>query len=409
MLQDQLEDKQSGKRDERRDPKGGRPGGAAAAPLVLANALVVTAEAAFRGRVTVSEGEIAEVAEGGAVPSGALDCEGDLLLPGLVDLHTDHCERHAVPRPGVHWDPLQAVIAHDAQVAAAGITTVFDSLVVGLRDADQTRRDLLGRLMAAVEKGEALGLFRSQHRLHLRCEVTDPTLLDQIEPLMDHALLRLVSVMEHTVGQRQFPDAEKYREVLVKLFHVSADEVDERFRRDAEASRTFAPTYREAVCRLSQERGIPVAAHDDETLAHVEEAVRLGMAISEFPTTLEAAEAARAKGMVTIMGAPNVVKGGSQTGNLSALELAKAGLLDALASDYVPISLLAATFRLTQADVGFSLPQAVRSASLAPAEAAGLSDRGEIAPGKRADLLRVRIVDDHPLVRTVYTGGQRVA
>jgi len=378
-------------------------------PLRLANAQVVTADASFRGSVTAVDGVIVAVEEGGKVAAGAIDCAGELLLPGLIDLHTDHCERHAVPRPGVHWDPLQAAIAHDAQVAASGITTVFDSLVVGLRDADQTRRDLLGAIMAAVEKGEALGLFRSQHLLHLRCEVTDPTLLDQITPHMDHPLLQLVSVMEHTVGQRQFPDAEKYREILVKLFHVPEDKVEERFRRDAEASRTFAPTYRDAVCRLALERGIAVAAHDDETLEHVEEAARLGMTISEFPTTLLAAEAARARGMATVMGAPNVVKGGSQSGNLSALELARAGLLDVLASDYVPISMLAATLRLTEPDVGITLPEAVKISSLNAARAAGLDDRGEIATGKRADLIRVRMVDAHPVVRTVYTGGKRVA
>ena len=378
-------------------------------PLRLANAEVVTAEERFRGSVTVEDGVITALDKGGSVPTGALDCEGELLLPGLVDLHTDHCERHAMPRPGVLWDPLQAAIAHDAQVAAAGITTVFDSLVVGLRDADQTRRDLLGQIMRAVEKAEALGLFRSQHLLHLRCEVTDPTLLEQIEPHMDHPLLQLVSVMEHTVGQRQFPDPEKYREILVKLFHVPAEEVDERFRRDAEASRTFAPTYRAAVAKMAQERGIPVAAHDDETLEHVEEAARLGMTMSEFPTTLLAAEAAKDRGMTTIMGAPNVVKGGSQSGNLSAIDLVQTGLLDVLASDYVPVSLLAATLRLTQDDIGLTLPEAVKMASLNPARAAGLDDRGEIAVGKRADLIRVRLVDQHPVVRTVYSAGKRVA
>ncbi|MEO3431285.1 alpha-D-ribose 1-methylphosphonate 5-triphosphate diphosphatase [Pelagibius sp. CAU 1746] len=377
--------------------------------LRLANAEVVTADAVFRGRVTVEDGVITAVEDGGAVAGDALDCGGELLIPGLIDLHTDHCERHVVPRPGVHWDPLQAAIAHDAQVAAAGITTVFDSLVVGLRDADQTRRDLLGQIMAAVEKGEELGVFRSQHLLHLRCEVTDPTLLDQVAPQMDHPLLQLVSVMEHTVGQRQFPDPEKYREVLVKLFHVPEDQVDERFKQDAEASRTFAPTYREAVAKMALERGLPVAAHDDETLDHVEEAARLGMTLSEFPTTLVAAEAAKARGMITIMGAPNVVKGGSQSGNLSALDLARAGLLDVLASDYVPISLLAATLRLTGDDVGMSLPEAVKTASLNAAKAAGLDDRGAIAPGKRADLLRVRQVGGHPVIRTVYTAGRRVA
>ena len=382
---------------------------AAALPLRLANAQVVTADASFRGCVTVEDGVITAVEEGGAVPSDAIDCAGELLLPGMVDLHTDHCERHAVPRPGVHWHPLQAAIAHDAQVASAGITTVFDSLVVGLRDADQTRRDLLSEIMTAIEKGEALGLFRSQHLLHLRCEVTDPSLLDQIAPHMDNPLLQLVSVMEHTVGQRQFPDAEKYKEVLVKLFDVPEDKVAERFKRDAEASRTFAPTYREAVAKMAKERGIPVAAHDDETLEHVEEASRLGMTFSEFPTTVLAAEAARERGMTTIMGAPNVVRGGSQSGNVSALDLAKAGLLDVLASDYVPISMLAATLRLTEDDVGLSLPEAVKTATLNPAKAAGLSDRGEIAAGRRADLILVRLVDGHPLIHTVYTAGKRVA
>jgi alpha-D-ribose 1-methylphosphonate 5-triphosphate diphosphatase len=377
--------------------------------LRLANAEVVTPEARFRGAVTVEDGVIVAVEEGGRVPSGAIDCAGELLLPGLVDLHTDHCERHAVPRPGVHWDPLQAAIAHDAQIAAAGITTVFDSLVVGLRDADQTRRDLLGRMMAAVEQGEALGVFRAQHLLHLRCEVTDPTLLDQIGPHLDHPLLQLISVMEHTVGQRQFPDAEKYREILIKLFHVPEDKVDERFRRDAEASRTFAPTFREAVCRMAADRGIAVAAHDDETLEHVEEAARLGMTISEFPTTLLAAEAARARGMMTVMGAPNVVKGGSHSGNLSAIELARAGLLDVLASDYVPVSMLAAVLRLAEPDIGVPLPEAVKMASLNAARAAGLDDRGAIAPGQRADLIRVRMVAGQPVVRTVYAAGERVA
>ena len=186
-------------------------------PLRLANAEVVTAEARFRGSVTVENGVITAVEADGRVPEGAVDCQGELLLPGLVDLHTDHCERHAVPRPGVQWDPLQAAIADDAQVAAAGITTVFDSLVVGLRDADQTRRDLLGQIMRAVEKGEELGLFRAQHLLHLRCEVTDPTLLDQIAPHMEHPLLQLVSVMEPTGAPRQVPDPQKYREPPAKL------------------------------------------------------------------------------------------------------------------------------------------------------------------------------------------------
>jgi len=158
---------------------------------------------------------------------------------------------------------------------------------------------------------------------------------------------------------------------------------------------------------FAKDHGVALATHDDTTLAHVDEAHALGASMSEFPTTMEAARHARSLGLSTVAGAPNVVRGGSHSGNVAALDLAKAGVLDALSSDYVPSSLLQAAWKLQQ-DAGFSLPEAVKVVSRAPALACGLHDRGEIAVGLKADVVRVVEVGGLPTVREVYRAGRRI-
>ena len=164
-----------------------------------------------------------------------------------------------------------------------------------------------------------------------------------------------------------------------------------------------------AIAELAAGRGLALASHDDETPAHVDEAVSLGVSISEFPTTAGAAQAARSHGLSILMGAPNVVRGGSHSGNVGAADLAAAGLLDILASDYVPISMLHAVCLLAEAPVGLGLPGAMALVSANPAKAAGLDDRGRIAPGLRADLVRFRLIDGVPHIRAVWRAGKRVA
>ena len=150
-----------------------------------------------------------------------------------------------------------------------------------------------------------------------------------------------------------------------------------------------------------------MASHDDATAAHVDESHALGMEIAEFPTTEEAASLSHQKGLKVLMGAPNVVRGGSHSSNISAHFLAQLGLLDILSSDYYPSSLLQAAFMLTQEHIGYSLPQAIRTVSKNPAESVHLHDRGEIAIGKIADLVQVK----HtvlPMVQQVWKQGKRV-
>jgi alpha-D-ribose 1-methylphosphonate 5-triphosphate diphosphatase len=158
----------------------------------------------------------------------------------------------------------------------------------------------------------------------------------------------------------------------------------------------------------AQARALPLASHDDATHEHVQEAVENGMIIAEFPTTREAAQASRKAGLAVLVGAPNLVMGGSHSGNIAAIDLLRDGDADILSSDYVPASLMESVFKLSDAGVGISLPGAVRAASLTPARAVGLGDRGEIAPQRRADLVRVRESEGAPVVRAVWRAGERV-
>ena len=374
---------------------------------IFTNARVVGRDRTFEGTVVVRGGRIATVDDAPSRVPGALDLGGDHLLPGLVEMHTDNLEKHFLPRPGVVWpSPTAAVISHDAQIAAAGITTVFDAVAVGDYGEGHQRRRILADAVEAVTSARDHGLLRAEHLLHLRCEVSDPGVMEIFRGLNDHPLVRLVSLMDHTPGQRQWMELSTYRR-----FHHAKGWTDAEF--DAhladrqEKQRVFAVRHRTGIVSLARERGHRLASHDDTTEDHVAEAIAEGITISEFPTTVRAARHARRTGMATVMGAPNVVRGGSHSGNASAIELAGEGVLDGLSSDYVPASLLHAAFRL--ADVpGLALNEAVAMVSANVADMLGLDDRGRIEPGRRADLVRVRLHDDLPVVRAVWRAGERV-
>ncbi len=374
---------------------------------ILTNARVVLPDAVVDGTVVIREGRIAEVQTGRSAAPGAEDLGGELLLPGLVEIHTDNLERHLQPRPSVYWpSPRAAVLAHDAQVAAAGITTVLDAIAVGdYREGGQRRRMLLDAVDAITRTREH-GLFRADHLVHLRCEISDEGAVPLFEEMAANPLVRLVSLMDHTPGQRQWSDMKTYRN-----FHRTKNWTEEEFQthiaeKKAAHDRVAEPNRRR-ILEGARTHGMALASHDDTTPAHVDEAHADGLTISEFPTTEAAARRARAVGMAIVMGAPNVVRGGSHSGNVSAGELAEAGLLDGLSSDYVPASLLHAAFIL--AHKGLGLPAAVATVSRRPAEMVGLPDRGAVIPGRRADLIRVRVVDDLPVVRAVWREGHAVA
>ena len=376
--------------------------------LVLANARIVLAGEIVVGHVLVRDGRIAAIGSGGTSVPGAQDLEGDYLLPGLVEMHTDNLERHVMPRPKVSFPMQAAVQAHDGEIASAGITTVLDAIGVGDPYDDGFRSRDQGELLRVLDRLEAAGALRADHHIHVRAELPAPNTLELFEPFRDHRRLRLISLMDHTPGQRQWSEIEHARVYYTGKKGWSNEKFDAEVRIAPERQARYAQPHRQWFADFARAQRVALATHDDTTVAHVDEAVSLGAAMSEFPTTLDAARHARARGLATIAGAPNVVRGGSHSGNVAALDLAREGVLDALSSDYVPASLLLAAWIL-QRDAGFSLSEAVGVVSRAPARACGFDDRGEIANGLRADLVRVREVDGHPVVRAVWSAGRRVA
>jgi alpha-D-ribose 1-methylphosphonate 5-triphosphate diphosphatase len=375
--------------------------------LALTNAHIVLGDRVIHGSLIARNGMIRLVEEGSTQTPGVIDCEGDYVIPGLIELHTDNLEKHLMPRAGVLWPSLPAVLTHDAQVVAAGITTVFDALSVGDLEEESVRIETLRSTYDSILGGQRSGALRADHWFHLRCELAYPRLIEALEPLMDHASVRLISLMDHTPGQRQYRDLQQYRKYYSKN-HMSwtEDEFADVVKRRTDQQATYSAKHESAVLTLAHGRNIILASHDDTDTGQVEHAKRIGVTISEFPTTQEAADAAHAHGLTTVMGAPNVVRGGSHSGNVAALDLARTDRLDMLSSDYVPASLLHGAFML-HSQAGWSMPRAMATVSSNPAKALGFDDRGELKAGMRADVVRMRVMDGLPVVRNVWVAGQR--
>ncbi len=373
---------------------------------VLKNANIVLPDEVISGTVKIVDGIIVDITSGSSV-SGE-DMEGDYLTPGLVELHTDHLEGHYAPRPKVRWNPIAAVQAHDAQIAASGITTVFDALRIGFDQEAQTGIDDMRKLSSAIAEGREAGRLRADHFLHLRCEVSAPDCLSAFERFGVHPLVKLVSLMDHAPGQRQFTDIETYKSYYMSKLKVSEEEFIRYCEKRMGQSQQYSASTRKAIANACTERGIVLASHDDATVDHVAEATEQGIRVAEFPTTHLAAKASKESGMSVLMGAPNVVRGGSHSGNVSARELAEAGHLDIISSDYIPASMMQSAFFMADVMDAITLPQAIKFVSSNPAKAVGLQDRGEIAVGKRGDLVRVQIAEHVPIIRTVWREGRRV-
>lgn len=377
--------------------------------IYLKNARVVLEQAVVDGDLYIRDDVFHDALPLVGKEIETVDCEGDFLLPGLVDLHTDNVEQHAWPRPGVTWPAmLAAVLAYDWQLVGGGITTVLDSLSLGDSGRSGERVAIIDTVVRALTQARSDGLFRADHYLHLRCELSDPAMMTIFDGFIGNESLRLASLMDHTPGQRQFRDVDLLRSYRHKKHGQTwSDEEFEQFLAEGrENLRVRAPKSRSRIAEVCHTHRIPLASHDDTTISDVEESYRSRATISEFPTTVAAARRARELSMRIVMGAPNVVLGGSHSGNVSALELANEGLLDILTSDYVPGSLLHAAFKL--ADCGFDLARAVAMVTASPADAVGFTDRGRIASGLRADLLLVRLVDGIPVIRGIWIGGRRV-
>ncbi len=375
---------------------------------ILTNALLVLPAEVVPGTVVLRDGLIAELQRGRSGLAGAVDCGGDHVIPGVVDLHTDNLERQVQPRANARWPSRSALLAHDAQCAAAGVTTVFDALCLGDLGFDPGRVQTFYEGVADLAALAPSGVLKAEHLLHLRCELPATDMVPAVESVADHPLVAMVSLMDHSPGVGQYRDIPRYRAMRQRQRQMSDAEVDERIAELLERrARLREPQRRWLLDRIAH-RELPLASHDDDDVAEMARNADDGIRISEFPVTMEAACAARGLGVTVIAGAPNIVRGGSHSGNVAAADLIRAGAVDALASDYVPAAMVEAAW-IAAATTGISLPEAVATITEGPARMARLADRGRLAPGLRADLVRVRAVEGLPMVRAVWRQGERVA
>jgi len=373
---------------------------------ILTNAVLVLPDMVLAGTLTVRGDTIAAINSGRSFSSGAIDMDGDYLIPGVVDVHTDNLERQVLPRSLARWPSRSAMVAHDAQCAAAGVTTILDALCLGDLGFDTGRIQTFWDGVADLDALTPTGLLKSRHYLHLRCEVPALDMLDCFDAVADHPLVRLISLMDHSPGVGQYADIEFYRN-LRRRGGLDEATVDRRIAELREQRARVRDPNRRALLDRARGRGIALASHDDRTVDEIAENARDGIRISEFPVTMEAAEAAKAAGMDVIAGAPNMVRGGSHSGNIAAADLLRSGWVDVFASDYVPPALIEAAFRVAREGLA-DLPEAVAMITSRAAELAGLPDRGKLDVGQRADLVRVRVHETLPVVRQVWSGGERV-
>ncbi len=341
------------------------------------------------GSVRIEGGEIAEIVE--APVAGGVAGAGHMLFPGFVDMHGDMIEQELEPRARVEFPMHVAFGALDARLAASGVTTAYASVSFsrGAREGDRRSYAHTSRVIREVHAARGAG--RVDHRVHARFDVTFDNAVGVLAELLAEGRVHLVSLMDHTPGQGQYRNLEIH--IRNKAAHNGITEAEARqLVADTIAERSRPQevllTNMREVARLCRSHGVALASHDDDTADKAHLMADLGAVIAEFPVTREAAETAIARGLMTAMGAPNAMRGQSYSGNLSAREAHARGLLSILAADYHPAAILPAIRALAELDP-HGLPGAARLATANPARALGLTDRGEIAPGKRADLVAV--------------------
>lgn len=375
----------------------------------LANAKLVLADEVVCGNLRITDGVIAAIDTGASVPAGAINCEGDYVAPGLVELHTDNLERHISPRPKVDWPHRSAIIAHDRELASTGITTVFDAIRVGsiLSDASKRygkyARQIADEILAMREDG----VLKISHHLHLRAEICSETLIEELNEFGPEDRVGLVSLMDHTPGQRQFRDLQKFADYVCGKHGFSAEKFDDYVQFLYDLQDRLGAKHEAAAVKAAARYGATLASHDDTTAGQVETSHTHGVTIAEFPTTLEAANACRRRAIDVIMGAPNLVRGGSHSGNVSARELAEQDRLDIISSDYVPSALLLAAVQL--GGIWGDMARGMATVTAAPAQAVGLSDRGILAPGLRGDVIRFGVHQGAPVLQATWSAGRRVS
>ena len=334
----------------------------------------------------------------------SISLNGQYLLPGLVDLHCDAIEKEIEPRPNAFFPMDFAIAQIDRNNAAVGITTPFHAISFAYEEFGLRNNEKAAQIVRSLHNYQPQALVNN--RVHCRYEITDPTGLPILLNLLQSDDIHLISFMDHTPGQGQFKNVQAYQDYLARAYNKSATEVEaialKKIDQGADALERVKTLISKALSL-----GVQVASLDDDSPERIASMQVLGIHLSEFPINLETAQAAKKAGLQTIFGAPNLLRGQSQSGSMKAIDAIKHQVGDILCADYSPASLLAAAFRIPEL-LGWSLPDAIALVTHNPAQAVNLSDRGEIATGKRADLIVVQCPHGFPQVTTTWVGGRIV-
>jgi alpha-D-ribose 1-methylphosphonate 5-triphosphate diphosphatase len=363
--------------------------------------VILTNDIAAGSAVLIEKGCISAVEPEGIGNAQIFDLGGAYLMPGMIDLHCDALEKEIEPRPQVLFPMDFAIAQADRRNAQAGITTVYHALSFAHGELGVRNRDTAADIARHV-KHYKHGLV--DNRVHGRYEITDAQSLSVLTALMQEGALDLVSVMDHTPGQGQFKDLSAYRSYLESTYRNSTEEAETLIRKKIDNGKNALERV-EQLAANARTLGIRVASHDDDHPGRVHAMAALGGTIFEFPINADAAKAACDIGLWTVFGAPNILRGASQSGSIKALEAIEKGLAGCLCSDYHPGTLLAAVFKLPEL-TDITLAEAVQLVTANPAKASGCKDRGCIQPGKKADLIGVRVRQGMPSVSHLWVDGQ---
>jgi alpha-D-ribose 1-methylphosphonate 5-triphosphate diphosphatase len=366
--------------------------------------VVLENETLQEAAVLIADGYIVAIDPASSAGAKEIDLRGHTLMPGMIDLHCDALEKEAEPRPGVHFPFDFACAQADKRNAAAGITTVYHALSFANAELGVRNNTTAAELARAVHAWKEHELV--DNRVHARYEITDPTAPATLLELLSNDEIHLMSFMDHTPGQGQFKSIDAYRNFQARTYKKDDAEF-EALLADKLAQGEGAVARMEKLAQTARELGVPLASHDDDRPEKIAVVKALGVTVSEFPINLETAQAARAAGLATLFGAPNILRGKSQSGSMRALDAVKQGVADCLCGDYSPASLLPAVMQLPGL-ANIPLHKAVSLVTSNPARAVGLHDRGVIAPEKRADLLAVRYLGGLPQAARVWSEGVAV-
>jgi alpha-D-ribose 1-methylphosphonate 5-triphosphate diphosphatase len=371
----------------------------------LTHARVILADEVIEdGSVLIEDGVIRAICPETSNGAQQVRLDGQWLMPGMVDLHCDAIEKEAEPRARVMFPLDMACINIDRRNAAAGITTPFHALSFAHAEWGVRNNDTAAELVRTVRRFREHMLV--DNRIHVRYEITDITAMPYVMALLDEGATDMVSIMDHTPGQGQFRHLESYVAYMMGNHGSTREAADKLVEEKLQARQTADERVLQVMSR-ARDLGVPTASHDDDDHTRVAAMKELGARMSEFPINLETARAAHAAGLATILGAPNVMRGGSQSGNMRAIDAIEAGVADCLCADYAPATMLAAVAALHQRD-GIALHKAARLVTAGPARAAGLTDRGEIAVGQRADLASIGHPGGHATVTGTWVAGRQV-